>query len=108
TGQGITLSCSGCTAKGNLIGTNASGSAALPNSSGIVVVGANKTIGGTTAAARNVISGNTSSGILFLSGSNVTIQGNYMGLGASDAGPGKGWNGIPISNTTRVPVGGTG
>jgi hypothetical protein len=51
---------------GNLIGTDASGTTAYPNGDAIVVEDASNTqIGGTTAAARNVISGNTNDGIRF-------------------------------------------
>src|SRR5207245_5829475 len=44
---------------GNLIGTTASGLAALGNQAGIQIRGNNNTIGGTAPGARNVISGNT-------------------------------------------------
>ena len=50
--------------EGNLIGL-CDGTAALPNSDGVVVLAVrSNTIGGTSAAARNIISGNTGSGIL--------------------------------------------
>ena len=72
---------------GNLIGTNAAGTAAIANELAIAFVqsgGKNTVIGGVTAAARNVISGNTS-GIYdesFSPGtsSNNTISGNYIGV----------------------------
>ena len=53
------------TVSGNLIGTNAAGTSAIPNGVGIEIIESpdNNTIGGTTAAARNVVSGNTGNGI---------------------------------------------
>jgi hypothetical protein len=73
---------------GNYIGTDFSGSNAVPNRSGgvILVNGAHGTvIGGTNTSARNVISGNTNAGI-FIGGSGVSgnlVQGNFLGLNAS-------------------------
>lgn len=74
--------------QGNLIGTNAAGTAALPNSGGVAIGDSrqsNNLIGGASAAARNVISGNSQSGI-GLGGLNPTsrtpgtiVQGNYVG-----------------------------
>ena len=52
---------------------------------GIRVLGANNTIGGTTAANRNVVSGNSSYGIL-ITGAAATgnvVSGNYVGLTAA-------------------------
>jgi hypothetical protein len=63
---GILIESSGNTVQGNLIGTNAAGTAALANDIGINIFfgGANNNvIGGTTAGARNIISGNRLSGI---------------------------------------------
>ena len=59
-GSGMLLQTNGgSVVEGNYIGTNTAGAAALPNSShGIAVSSANNLIGGPTAAARNVISGN--------------------------------------------------
>ncbi len=69
--------------EGNLIGTNAAGTAALGNTSfGIDVNTSSDTIGGTTAAARNVVSGNASHGINLV-GSDNLVQGDYIGVGAS-------------------------
>src|SRR5260370_16102229 len=49
---------------GNYIGTDASGTAALPNGDGIQIrVGSNNTIGGTITGARNIISGDSFVGV---------------------------------------------
>ena len=89
--QGLILD--GVSATGNLvrgcyIGTDATGTSALANTfPGIEIAeGANgNTIGGTTAAARNVISGNAHLGVsIHDSGSdNNVLEGNYVGLNAA-------------------------
>ena len=78
--------------QGNLIGLNATGTAALGNGcSGIYINGAaNNQIGGTNAAARNVISANGSAGYGGVSLANAgatrnQLQGNYIGTDASGA-----------------------
>jgi hypothetical protein len=55
----------GTLVRGNLIGLNAAGTAAIPNSqAGVYILrAANNTIGGTTAAARNIIAGNALGGV---------------------------------------------
>ncbi len=99
--------------EGNYIGTDITGTTSMGLSqSGIGIAGAYNTIGGTTAAARNVISGNNGNGIQINGGfygsiGNV-IQGNYIGTDPS------GTQGLPdgtgvilgagVSDTT---VGGT-
>jgi hypothetical protein len=74
---------SGNVIEGNFIGTNPTGTAALPNGSGGnggITLGSgtpsNCTIGGTTPAARNLISGNISEGIDLGTGTGNTVQGN--------------------------------
>lgn len=75
----------GLVVQGNLIGTNAAGTAALPNGgAGIDVDDAtNAMIGGAFAAARNVISGNIGPGI-YVHGDNpatgIVIAGNFIGV----------------------------
>ncbi len=90
---GILISGSNTTGNvilGNYIGTDSSGSASAPNlvgGIGIFTNSSGETIGGTNAAARNVISGNGGAGIL-LSGagvSNILVAGNYLGLQATGA-----------------------
>jgi alpha-tubulin suppressor-like RCC1 family protein len=99
--------------QGNFIGTNAAGTAALPNVFGVALMGtttvATNTIGGTTAAARNIIAGNTLDGI-HIEGTGPTsnrVQGNYIGLlsDGSTALP-NGGNGITIISSGNNVVGG--
>ena len=72
--------------EGNFIGTDPTGTLARPNGSGgIRVFSAGNRIGGLTAAARNVISGNQATGIA-IQNSTATgnvVQGNYIGLNAA-------------------------
>jgi len=69
------------TVYGNYIGTDVTGTIGLGNGFyGVSIVFAdNNTIGGTTAGARNVISGNNQPGILIFNSSNNTISSNYIG-----------------------------
>ena len=77
--------------QGNFIGTNAAGTAAVPNSNGGVNLSntSDNVIGGTTAAARNVISGNGvgttfAAGVsIFNASSNNQVLGNYIGTNAA-------------------------
>ena len=66
--------------EGNWIGLSSAGAAAA-NGTGIRVSGSNHTIGGTTTAARNVVSGNTGSGIIVqdVTSSGNLVAGNYVG-----------------------------
>ena len=73
------------TVSGNYIGTNAAGSAKIPNVwSGIEVSSGSSynTIGGSTSGAGNVISGNTEQGVKIYQGSNNGIIGNTIGWSA--------------------------
>jgi titin len=79
TGDGTT----GNVVQGNFIGTNAAGTDALPNhlrGIGISYGAVGNRIGGTMAAARNLISGNMQNGVLLDANtdSNV-VEGNYIG-----------------------------
>jgi titin len=68
---------------GNYIGLNAAGTAAVGNGQGVIIEfgAAGNTVGGTVAAARNVISGNTVFGVRLTSmnTSNNVIDGNFIG-----------------------------
>ncbi len=80
--------------QGNYIGTNAAGTAALPNTqSGIEIDDTDGvTIGGTVAGAGNLISGNTYYGVYLGGAQNTLVQGNFIGTasdGVSDLANGR-------------------
>ncbi|HXN73218.1 MAG TPA: FG-GAP-like repeat-containing protein [Candidatus Acidoferrales bacterium] len=69
--------------QGNLIGTDATGTVGIPNQGFGVSILNNPTdmlIGGTTPAARNIISGNLNGVYIFDNSFDNVIQGNYIGL----------------------------
>jgi hypothetical protein len=81
---GVSISSDANNVQGNFVGTNAAGTGDLGNITEGVLLdsGANNTIGGLTAAARNIISGNDRFGVL-ISASATTgnqVQGNFIGL----------------------------
>jgi parallel beta-helix repeat protein len=77
---------------GNFLGTNAAGTAPDANWVGVWLGTSNNTVGGTTAADRNIISGNTVDGVQIsgaTGGGNNVVIGNYIGLdvtGTADLG----------------------
>jgi hypothetical protein len=78
TSEGITIAGPNTSVEGNYVGTNVAGNAAIGNQDGIFVDANNNTIGGTSIADRNYVSGNTEFGILIY-GSNNNVQGNSIG-----------------------------
>ena len=109
--DGINLNTNGGnTVAGCYIGTNAAGTAAAANGGhGIAIIGvAGNTIGGTTAADRNVISGNGVTGVLLQAGANSNaIVGNYIGTDATGTAAIANINGIEINGATTNAIGGT-
>jgi hypothetical protein len=79
--DGIVVQGSGNKIEGSFIGTEPQGPADLGNGdTGVVIVGSNNTIGGTTLAARNVISANDTNGVQLSSGgSGNSVLGNLIG-----------------------------
>jgi len=74
----------GNTVEGNFIGLAPDGSTTGSNGYGILTTTAGTTIGGTTPAARNVISGNDRVGSgVSISNCSATVSGNYIGTDAS-------------------------
>ncbi len=71
--------------QGNFIGTDVTGTHQASNDQGILVNGTSgDTIGGTTPAARNVVSGNSNQDIFLAYGaSGNLVEGNFVGLTAS-------------------------
>lgn len=86
-------------AHNNLIGTNATGTAAIPNQTGISA--------SSSWVENNVISGNANVGVAF-SGNFVNVTGNLIGLGLTGAPLGNGGDGLYINNTAYVLIGGGG
>lgn len=85
-GEDINIDGTDNLVEGNYIGTNATADSAIGALFGIFVRGENNTIGGVTADARNIISGN-STGIQLASATDTFIQGNYIGTDASGTNP---------------------
>ena len=98
--------------EGNFIGTDASGTSAVPNGwTGLTIFSgaASNTIGGTSLAARNILSGNSSYGMVVSDPgtSENLIQGNYLGLAASGTAPLPNYIGVVIrSGATNNTLGG--
>ena len=108
--RGIIIAGSGASIQGNYIGTNATGTAALPNDTGIYVFNvANATLGGLTAGAGNVISGNTSLGVLaeFAGSTGLTVQGNFIGTNAAGTAALPNAYGVFTTSVPNVTIGGT-
>jgi CSLREA domain-containing protein len=80
-GDGLHVAGGPHTIEGNFIGTDAAGTAALGNQIGVNIFGGNDIlVGGTGAGAGNVISGNTSTGVI-IQGTSIgdRVQGNRIG-----------------------------
>jgi CSLREA domain-containing protein len=82
--NGVSLTATSTVMQGNLVGPGSDGSTDLGNGNQgvhLFSVSTNNTIGGTTAAARNVISGNSVAGIMMGAATNTgnLVQGNYIG-----------------------------
>ncbi len=124
--NGMFLDSSNNTIVGNYIGTTADGTAAAANGTeGIAIFSSipgtsssNNTIGGTTAANRNVISGNRSGVVINAQDGGTTtgnvIQGNYIGVNAAGtSGIANNGDGILLNdsqgqgNLTNNTIGGT-
>ncbi len=94
---------------GNYIGTNAAGTVADANHRGVLVDGQSNTIGGPTAADRNVISGNMFDGVeIGPSNINATgnvVEGNYLGTNAAGtAAVANGGAGVSSNGVSNVTV----
>lgn len=110
-GNGIAvLNGGGCRIEGNYLGTNAAGTGAIPNTSGVSIqIAAGCVVGGTVAAARNVISGNESVGVTVNydeTANNNVISGNYIGTNAAGTAAIPNGTGIYLSDAPNNVVGG--
>jgi len=112
TGAGLVLNAGGSTVAGNWIGLNAAGTAKQANSThGIYVAGTTgHQIGGTSVAARNVLSGNADKGIRFDGGgAGSRVEGNYIGTSADGTlALGNTNGGVGLDNSaSSITVGGS-
>ena len=108
---GIIVLGGGDVIAGNFIGTDTTGTTALGNAGGgVIISAANNTVGGTTPGAGNVISGNTGDG-LEVNGSGATgavVQGNIIGLNAAGTAIlGNTGEGLLINDASGALIGGT-
>jgi len=99
---------------GNLIGTDLTGTVDLGNAEHGVAVWSNSdgnVIGGTVAAARNIISGNDGSGIVIDDSTNTSVLGNFIGTditGTVSAGLGNSATAIELTGSSEgAVIGGT-
>jgi len=115
-GNGIKIdTAGGDIIQGNYIGTDILGTTAEGNSADGISIGSyNNTIGGLTAATRNVISGNKSHGVHFDGAfsnapvMNNLVEGNYIGVSVNGSQPlGNGGNGVDFFGGTLNTIGGT-
>ncbi len=106
--SGIRITSPNVNVFGNIVGLNAAGDAAIPNSTGIFSTAGDLIIGGGTEADRNIISGNDASGIFIdTSDSNIQIQGNYIGVSQDgSASISNGGDGVNIEAIAPILIGG--
>ena len=96
--------------EGNLIGTNATGTAASPNGVGVLIDtgSTSNTIGGTIDGAGNVISANAGDGVSIGSASSNLVAGNWIGTNAvGTAALGNTGDGVYLNQATDNTIGGT-
>jgi hypothetical protein len=113
-GAGVAISDGGSSYNaivGNRIGTDASGTRAVPNLSGGVGVGflngEFNRIGGTRPEERNLISGNLGGGIIVMSGGNV-VRGNFVGTDITGRNPlGNSGGGVGLGGGRNILGGAT-
>jgi hypothetical protein len=109
-GVHMALGASNNLVQGNYIGVNAAGTAALPNESGIVFFNnaPNNTIGGSTAAHKNVVSGNRNIGISIESSNSNVVRGNFIGTNAAgDAAISNLSENLQVSASSNTLIGGS-
>jgi hypothetical protein len=111
--SGISLGGNGNTIEGNFIGTDPSGTEKEGNFDGVDVGGTNNIVGGTSPAARNIISGNGENGVVVAPQldrnllSRNKIWGNYIGTNKDGTKPlGNAIRGVWVRGSSGNTIGG--
>ncbi|HYV04705.1 MAG TPA: hypothetical protein VFB82_08975, partial [Blastocatellia bacterium] len=110
-GNGILVTTNGNIIEGNFLGTNATGSFALGNARDGVLISSSSgnLIGGTTTAARNLLSGNRNGVQIFGVGTGNQVRGNSIGTNASGlVSLGNSQNGVLILGSSNSVIGAAG
>lgn len=104
--DGIVIEGSNNVVAGNHIGTNAAGTAALPNGDdGVEIIGGqNNLIGGPLPEDRNVISGNPDVGVHVEGSDGHRVEGNYIGTDASGTAGLGGGDGVKLTTSNNTVV----
>jgi hypothetical protein len=109
--MGVEVEGASNTVSGNFVGTDPSGTLDRGNGSfgGVLVNDDSNTVGGTSPAARNVISGNDGEGININSGAGHKVQGNLVGTKKDGVGAlGNTGVGVFVHDAQRNLIGGSG
>lgn len=89
--------------RGCRVGTNAAGTAASPNDTGIYLTGGASTVGGLLASDRNLVSGNATAGISTGSSSTDNIVwNNWIGLNSAGTGTIANLTGVRANSSTII------
>ena len=110
---GVALFGTGATGnvlQGNYLGTDAAGTAAVPNTTGVYNSSApNNTIGGTGPGAGNLISGNREFGVYLGDATGNSLEGNFIGINAAGAAAlPNNLYGVNMWNASNNTIGGSG
>ena len=106
-GVAIDVVINGVQIDGNIIGLNAAGDSDGNGASGVYAnVATNVVVGGPAYANRNVISGNSSAGVMISGGSSNTVSGNFIGTDVTGTSSMGNATGIFLDGTDGATIGG--
>ncbi|TYB76448.1 T9SS type A sorting domain-containing protein [Bizionia myxarmorum] len=96
---------------GNYIGTDITGTLPIPNNIGLrILESSSNIVGGSLVSERNIISGNSSDGVLIASELSINNQvlGNYIGTDVTGTSSVSNFRGLRMTNTLQNTIGGPG